>query len=228
MIQEVGIAPLIVLEGIDGSGKGTQAALLQQRLTALGKRTEILSFPRYQQTFFGARIGEFLNGEFGTLAQLDPFLVSLLYAGDRFESRDELQRKQQANDVIVLDRYVSSNIGHQSAKREGDARRTLRTWIEHIEFEIFKLPRPELTILLDIPTEVSQQLIRLKEKRSYTDQTTDLQESDVEYMSRVREIYLELAASTPGWVIVPVTRQGELRPVEEIAEEILALVQSKL
>lgn len=228
MNQADGNAPLIVLEGIDGSGKGTQAARLHARLNSRGVQTELLSFPRYQSTFFGERIGEFLNGEFGTLAQLDPFLVSLLYAGDRFESRDTLQQAQQHSAAVILDRYVPSNIAHQSAKKSGQARKKLRQWIEHLEFGIFQLPQPEMVILLDIPIEISQELIRRKQPRSYTEQTADLQEADVEYLAQVRDVYLELAASSPHWKIVPVADNSGLRTIEAIGEEIWHLARETL
>ncbi|WP_437192878.1 thymidylate kinase [Planctomicrobium sp. SH527] len=226
MLQADRPAPLIAIEGIDGAGKGTQAALLQKRLIAAGYRSELLSFPRYQSTFFGARIGDFLNGKFGTLEQLPPFLVSLLFAGDRFESRGTLTEAQHRNDIVVLDRYVASNIGHQAAKAPASERTQLREWIEHIEYGIFGLPKPGLVVLLDIPVETSQQLIRKKQARSYTDQVTDLQESDTVYLSAVREVYLALAEKSPDWVVVPVTTNGELRTVEEISDEIWNRLQT--
>src|SRR5436309_12852628 len=101
---------LIAIEGIDGSGKGTQARRLIERLAASGRRAALLSFPRYGETLFGRAIGEFLNGRFGTLDQVHPFLASLLYAGDRFESRRLLAELLATHDVVVLDRYVASHL----------------------------------------------------------------------------------------------------------------------
>ncbi|SFH61617.1 dTMP kinase [Planctomicrobium piriforme] len=221
-------APLIVIEGIDGSGKGTQSALLNQRLNAAGITSTLLSFPRYQSTFFGARIGEFLNGQFGALNELHPFLVSLLYAGDRYESRDLLLASRQSSQAVVLDRYVPSNIAHQSAKVQGAERAQLQTWIEQVEYGLFHLPKPDLVILLDVPVDSSQELIRRKEKRTYTDRATDLQESDTSYMGAVREAYLSLAEQSPEWRVVPVTEEGQVRPVETIADDIWQLVQPVL
>ena len=104
---------LIAIEGIDGSGKGTQAQRLAQSLEAGGESVRLLSFPRYEQTAFGRRIGHFLNGRYGQLDQVDPLLVSLLYAGDRFESKGVLLDAIAGCDVVVLDRYVPSNIAHK-------------------------------------------------------------------------------------------------------------------
>jgi dTMP kinase len=221
-------APLIVLEGIDGAGKGTQAAILTERLQHAGYCSALLGFPRYQSTFFGARIGEFLDGQFGSLDQLDPFLISLLYAGDRFESRTVLETERGVADVVVLDRYVSSNIAHQSAKLSVPRRAQLRQWIEHIEYGIFALPRPQLTVLLDIPVSASQELIRRKQKRSYTDQQTDLQEADTHYLGCVRDVYLSLAQTEPGWSVIPVVEGAQIRTVEAVSDALWEAVQPLL
>src|SRR6478752_4883900 len=101
------------MEGIDGSGKGTQAALLQERLNRAGTRTALLSFPRYQETAFGTQIGKFLNAEFGGLDQVHPILASLLFAGDRFESRSLIHQSLADHQIVLCDRYVASNIAHQ-------------------------------------------------------------------------------------------------------------------
>lgn len=102
------MAPLIVIEGIDGSGKGTQAQQLTERLAATGRRVRLLSFPRYRETLFGHAIGDFLNGRFGQLNEVHPFLASVLYAADRFESKSVLTDALQQSDVVICDRYVPS------------------------------------------------------------------------------------------------------------------------
>src|SRR5579872_3745025 len=110
---------LIDIEGIDGSGKGTQARLLTDRLLASGVSATLVSFPRYDATLFGKAVGEFLNGEFGSLDTVHPFLVSLLFAGDRFESKAYLLEAMRTSQIVVLDRYVPSNVAHQAAKLDG-------------------------------------------------------------------------------------------------------------
>ncbi|RPI82323.1 MAG: thymidylate kinase, partial [Planctomycetaceae bacterium] len=118
-------ALLIDFEGIDGSGKGTQARRLCERLSAERIPCALISFPRYSETLFGRAVGEFLNGRFGALDQVHPFLVSLLFAGDRFESKGLLETALAQNEVVVLDRYVPSNIAHQASKRAGPERQEL-------------------------------------------------------------------------------------------------------
>ena len=218
---------LVVIEGIDGSGKGTQASRLRERLEQRGLRVGLLSFPRYSETFFGQRIGDFLNKKFGELHEVDPFLAALLYAGDRLESKAELNRLLTSSDVLILDRYVPSNIAHQAGKRTGAERRQLADWIEKIEYEIHGLPRPDLVVLLDTPANVSKDLISRKAQRDYTDAAADMQEADTDYLSRVRTAYRELAFER-HWASVPVTESDELRAIEAITADIEALVDQSL
>ncbi len=221
------MAPLIVIEGIDGSGKGTQARQLTDRLIAAGHRTQLLSFPRYRETLFGHAIGDFLNGRFGQLHEVHPFLASVLYAADRFESKSVLTDAIQQSDFVICDRYVPSNLAHQGAKLDGPARDELLRTIERIEFDVFSLPRPTQVVLLDVPVEIAQRNIAAKNPRSYTDKAADLQEADAAYLQRVRDVYLQLATSQPNWVRIESVRAAEQRSVTDIAADIYARVTAK-
>ncbi len=213
---------LIAIEGIDGSGKGTQAKELVDRLAASGRRVQLLSFPRYRDTLFGRAIGDFLNGRFGQLNEVHPFLASVLYAADRFESKGVLQDALSQNEFVICDRYVPSNLAHQAAKLDGEPRAELMHTIQQIEFEIFGLPPTQKVILLDVPVETAQRNIAAKKPRSYTEKTADLQEADSDYLRRVREAYLTLAASDPSWTRVESVREGIQRPITDIADEVFA------
>jgi len=221
------LALLVAIEGIDGSGKGTQSRQLHKRIEESGARGALISFPRYDDTLFGKAVGDFLNGRFGTLEEVSPFLVSLLYAGDRFESRDLLLDALDRNDVVVLDRYVASNLAHQAAKLSGAEREELIGWICRIEHEIFLLPSPDLVLLLDLPVSEAQQLIATKQSRTYTDQPADLQEADARYLARVREVYLKLAVGGPNWHKLACLNEGTLRAIDEISEEIWNIVEAR-
>ena len=215
----------VSIEGIDGSGKGTQAQQLCDRLTPSGVRARLLSFPRYEDTLFGRAIGDFLNGRFGRLSEVNPFLVSLLYAGDRFESRQVILDATDTADVVIFDRYVPSNIAHQGAKVEDQERDELTQWIHRIEYDIFQLPRPDVVVLLDLPVQQTWDLIAKKRPRGYTDKPADLQEVDRDYMSKVREVYLQLAASESGWHKVDCVTGEILRSIDEISDEIFRIVE---
>lgn len=221
------MAFLVALEGIDGSGKGTQAGRLVDRLRAAGHRAALVSFPRYEATLFGKAVGEYLDGRFGALDRVSPFLVSLLYAGDRFESRRFLLQTIARHEVVVLDRYVASNIAHQAAKLGPSDRDELVRWIERIEYEIYELPRADLTLLLDVPVEEARRRVAQKQRRPYTDKTADLQEADGGYLEAVRGIYRELAARQPDWTTVAAQADEDYRSPDDIAEELWRIVRSR-
>lgn len=217
-------AKIIAFEGIDGSGKGTQSRILVDALSEAGKRVALLSFPRYSDTRFGAAIGDFLNGRFGDLETVSPYLVSVLYAGDRFESKAVLEESVANNDILVLDRYTASSIAHQGAKVDAAERGEIISWIEDIEHGVFGLPKADLTVLLEVSIETSQKLIRKKAPRDYTDEEADLQESNVPYMTGVRECYLELAKRN-DWRTVNCEAGSGLKTMEAVAAEVMAAVK---
>ena len=218
---------LVAIEGIDGSGKGTQAARLLAHFQQQGVRTGLLSFPRYQQTGFGRKIGDFLNGKFGSLSDVHPQLVALMFAGDRFESRELIEQSIATHDLIICDRYVASNIAHQAAKASHDEAAELINWIKQLEYQIYRLPLAELTIFLDVPVPQAQQLIAAKSKRDYTDKSADLQEADGVYLQHVREIYLQLADG-PGWHRIHCMDHDRLRSQDEITADLVAAVSQVL
>lgn len=222
------MASLIAIEGIDGSGKGTQAKELVNRLATSGRRVQLLSFPRYRDTLFGQAIGDFLNGRFGQLDQVHPFLASVLYAADRFESKNVLLEALLQHDVVICDRYVPSNLAHQGAKLEGEQRDELLRLIRRIEFEIFGLPTPQAIVWLDVPVEIAQRNIAVKKPRSYTDKVADLQEEDGSYLQRVRDVYSQLAADEPRWHRIDSVRDGAQRAITDISDEVFQWVSGLL
>ena len=130
-------------------------------------------------------------------------------------------------DVVICDRYVASNVAHQGAKAAGAERKELIDWIQHLEYSIYKLPRADLTLFLDVDVEHAQTLIAAKSRRDYTDKAADLQEADANYLSRVREVYLELARG-PQWQSVHCVQGSHVRSIDEIAAEIAAITDASL
>ena len=216
---------ILAIEGIDGAGKGTLAHAVTARVEAAGRRIAQLSFPRYEETRFARLIAQYLNGAYGSLDDVSPRFAALLYAGDRMETRERLLALEAACDVLVLDRYVASNLAYNAAKLPAGERNGFIDWLSEVEFEIFDLPRPSLTCLVGTPPEVADRLVAEKDQRSYTDKTRDLHEADRDYMARVAAAYEQMAAAGQGgpWFrCATLDETGTLRPPDELAEEVWA------
>ncbi len=220
------MSKFIAIEGIDGSGKGTQTAELKKYFDQSGLRCSTMTFPRYSETLMGKQIGRFLNGEFGQLEHLHPVPISLMYAVERFESRGLIEENLHNCDLLIADRYVGSNFAHQGAHLSGEKRDEFLNWISTVEYELFKVPKPDLVIVLDLPADASANRVAMKNARDYTDQTTDLHESDKEYLASVRDVYLQLCEQNKTWQLTPCfTESGEALPVNEIQENLRQLIQ---
>jgi dTMP kinase len=220
-------ALLVAIEGIDGSGKGTQAIRLRDVLSNEGLSCGLIAFPRYDATTFGRTIAQYLNGEFGDLATVGPHFAALLYAGDRFESLPLIRSEIQSREILVFDRYVPSNIAHQAAKLPAAEREPFIAWVESIEYGVYQLPRPDRVIYLDVPVETAQQLISRKPRRQYTARAADLHEADAEYLRQTAEVYRHVAARDPAWRVVNCCDAGNLRTPEALSREICDIVRSE-
>lgn len=219
---------LVAIEGIDGAGKGTQAARIAETATAQGYSVASFSFPLYDGNPFSRAVADYLNGEFGGADDVHPELAGLLYAGDRFHARPRLLAALSESDLVVCDRYVASNAAHQGAKLTGDERRRLLDWLEEVEYGEFGLPRPQLVVLLDAPVALARELVARKAARGYTTLEADIHEADAGHGTATRDVYLELARRD-GWCVVPTAGPGgEPRDVAEIADEVWSAVEPLL
>jgi dTMP kinase len=218
----------LALEGIDGSGKGTQAARLVETATARGHSVASFSFPLYDDNPFSRAIGRYLNGDLGSLEAVHPTLSALLYACDRFHARPNLVRAIETCDLVVCDRYVASNLAHQGSQLEGAEREELLEWLLEVEYGELQLPRPGLVVLLDAHPKLARELVAKKGARSYTSLEADILESDEAHGDASREIYLELARREGWHVVGTVGEDGSVRDVDEIAADIWAAVEPLL
>lgn len=216
---------IIAFEGIDGSGKNTQAKILAERLSLHGKAVKLMGFPCYSDTLFGKEIGNYLNGEFGGINEVSPKLASMLYAGDRFEKKTEIIDALNNNIILIIDRYVSSNIAHQSAKVFNEQRNELQKWIESLEYGVYSLPKPDINILLNMDASTSSQLVSLKNTREYTIKKHDLHEENSEYLSEVANVYRALSENNDCWKVINCIEGGLLKSIDSISEEIYVTVE---
>ncbi|MBX5458394.1 MAG: thymidylate kinase [Thermogemmatispora sp.] len=219
---------LVALEGIDGVGKTTQLRLLEERARRQGLRVASLSFPRYTETVFGRCVAAYLRGDFGPLTEVPPRSAALLFAGDRLESLELLSRLATESDLLLLDRYVASNLAHQGARLTGAEREAFLTWLAHLEYDVFGLPRPTLTLYLRLPVAVATRLLATRAQQQNQTGTRDIHEEDAVYLARCAEVYEQLAstrADGPWETIACADEQERLRPPAEIAAQIWSLLE---
>ena len=218
------MAFLLAIEGADGAGKATVSAGVAALLRAGGRRAQVVSFPRYAETAGGHVLGEYLGGRLPRT--VSPRAAAVLYALDRLESRDHLLEVAAANDVVVFDRYIASNMAYQAAQVPAAKAEALIEWIAALETRQFALPAPDLCVYLDTPADVARALIARKRRRSYTDDAFDAYEADAKLQARVRENYAGMAAAgTLGrWAVVATTVGSESRAPKEIAAEVVGLL----
>ena len=219
---------LIAIEGIDGSGKRTQVELLKDALGARGHQSFVTGFPIYD-SWFGAMVGKFLDGGFGPLEKLDSHFTALLYAGDRFEAKEQIVEALAAGKAVLSDRYVGSNMAHQTARVSAPERAEFVKWIEHLEYQIYGLPRESAVIYLRVPPAEAQKLVALKSTRAYTSSTHDLLEGNLRHLEDAAAMYDELAKRA-NWISVECfdSRAQAMRAPNAIATEILAAVEAVL
>jgi len=221
---------LFVIEGLDGAGKSTQIKLLRDFLLKQGFSCEYLHFPRTDSPYFGELIARFLRGEFGSISDVDPYLVAMLYAGDRKDASPMITEWLKKGSIVILDRYTYSNIAYQCAKLQDKGKQTeLMSWILNLEFEHFVIPRPDLNIFLDVPftfTENKLTVLRSGDDRNYLNGVHDIHESSLIFQKKVREMYLDVAKIDKRLVVVNCFHKdgGMLFP-EEIFEKIINIIR---
>lgn len=207
----------IVIEGTDGSGKGTQLKLLKDRLTAEGYDVATFDFPQYEQPS-SHFVREYLNGKYGTTEDVGPYTGSLFYALDRYEASTKIKAALAEGKVVLANRYVGSNMAHQGTKfRHAEERRGYFIWLDNLEFEMLHIPRPTLSFVLRVPAEIAQQLVDRKEARSYTDKKRDIHEADLEHLRKAVTVYDDMCQLFPkDFSRVDCTRDDQLLDINTV------------
>jgi dTMP kinase len=220
---------LIVLDGIDASGKGTQSQLLKKALKDRGYDVKYIDFPRYYSSFHGRTVGRYLLGEFGDINSVNPYLASLAYALDRLTARKQIREWLEEGSIVIANRYTSSSMAHQAAKLPPRKRKAFLRWIDEMEYRLHKIPREDLVIFLHMPLEVAQKLLVKKEKRRYAKgKDKDMAEGDLTHQREALKMYSRLLREKRHWVRVNcIDKKGEVLPKEKIHEKILAVLRKR-
>jgi len=203
------IGKFIVIDGTDGSGKATQTKLLVERLAREGHPVRSISFPRYGQKSAGP-VEEYLSGTYGTAEAVGAYRASVLYAVDRFAASGELRGWLDAGNIVVADRYVAANMGHQGGKiADPEERRRFLEWNDGLEYGLFGIPRPDLNLILHVPPEVS---VRLMADRS----KLDIHEQNLAHLKDAEACYLDIARSSAEFQLIECAPCGEILTREQI------------
>jgi dTMP kinase len=224
---------LFVIEGVDGAGKSTQIKLLRDFFSKKGYAFEYLHFPRTESPFFGELIARFLRGEFGSLNDVDPYLVAMLYAGDRKDASTMINSWLAEGKIVLLDRYTYSNIAYQCAKLKNEPEKDkLMRWILSLEFNHFAIPRPDLNIFLDVPftfTEKNLSKTRTGNDRNYLNGTRDIHEESMVFQKMVRDIYLRVSRSDDRLAVIDCSNsKGDMLPSSEIFDLIIKIFHKRM
>ena len=214
---------LIVIEGTDGSGKSTQFKALVDRLRREGTEFKTLVFPQYSEPS-SALIRMYLGGEFGTNpSDVNAYAASAFYAVDRYASyKKDWGEWFEQGGIIVSDRYTTSNAVHQASKESGEGQKEFLRWLYEFEYDKLGLPRPDLIIYLDVPTAFTEKLMRHREASTNTH--ADIHEKDMDYLATCRETGRR-AAQFYGWTVIDCVKNGQMRSIEDIHEEIYRQVR---
>ncbi len=202
---------LIVVDGIDGSGKTTQVELLKQSLAC-----ETISFPRYDDNEYGRLIKSYLEGEFGSINEVDPYKIACLFAGDRLLAKPQIEKWLDAGKTVIANRYISASKAHMGANLPEKKRAKFIKWLDELEYKTNGMPKEDLTILLKIDPKIAQENV--------AGHGTDIHEENLRHLEEANKIYLELAKTEKNWRVVDCVDRGKMRSAQNIYRELINLI----
>jgi thymidylate kinase/thymidylate synthase ThyX len=219
----------LVIEGTDGSGKGTQFKILADRLKREGHDVVTFDFPQYEHdsSYF---VKQYLNGNYGSAEEVGPYTGSLFYALDRYQASTAIRQALAEGKIVLANRFTGSNMAHQGTKFQNDEeRRGYFIWLDNLEFMMLKIPRPHKNIVLRVPAETAQKLVDNKEERSYTEKKRDIHEADLSHLQKSVQVYDDLCQLFPrDFQRIDCVRSGQLMDIETISDILWNTVQPLL
>ena len=219
----------IMLEGTDGSGKTTQTALLVEKLEKEGHAVEQISFPQYGKPS-ASMVEAYLRGDFGSADEVSAKQASLFYAIDRFAAKKTIEEWLSQGKVVIANRYVASNMGHQGGKIQDPVeRKKYFDWNYELEYTIFNIPKPDINIILHVPTDITKQLVDAREEEGTHDKTgvRDIHEEDIQHLRDAEQAYLDIANRYDEFTLVSCIKENSLRSRTDIHTDIWNIVSSQ-
>ncbi len=208
----------IVIEGTDGSGKASQTKFLAEKLLSLNIPYELADFPQYEKpsAYFAEK---YLRGEYGSAEEVGPYRGSIFYALDRYDKSFDIRQWLSEGKTVISNRYVSANMGHQAGKIKNEAaREKFLKWLVELEYGIFNIPKPDLTILLYVPPDVGQKFVDQKDQRAYTKgKKRDIHEADLKHLTDAAEAYLAVARQQK-WSVIDYVKNGRILSLDEVRD----------
>lgn len=206
-----------MLEGTDGSGKSLQTQLLLDHLKSEDHDVEQISFPQYGKPS-AFLVEQYLNGEFGTAQEVGPYRASILYAVDRFAAAPQIRQWLSQNKIVIANRYVASNMGHQGGKiKNVDERKKYFDWNYDLEYTILGIPKPDVNIILHVTPKISQELVDKKGDREYLKgKKRDIHEDDLRHLADAEQAYLNIAKLYSEFDVIECVENNEILPPEHI------------
>ncbi len=216
----------ILIEGTDGSGKTLQTKILVKRLKKLGHKVQEVSFPRYGNKS-SALVEDYLNGKFGSAREVGPYRASVFYALDRYAASFDIKKWLKQGKIVVCNRYVGSNLAHQGGKISNKLeRKKYFAWDYNLEYNIFGIPKPDISIILHVTPKISQELVDKKGEREYLHgKKRDIHEDDLNHLADAEHAYLQIAKTFKDYKLIECVRESRLLPPKEIHEKIWQLLK---
>ncbi|HAE36559.1 MAG: Thymidylate kinase [Candidatus Nomurabacteria bacterium GW2011_GWF2_35_66] len=224
---------LIVIDGTDGSGKTTQFNLLIDHLKKDGHKVKTVDFPEYYKNFFGKFIGHCLSEQYYNWLNVHPKIASIAYAADRWESSKEMRKWLEQGYVVVANRYVSANQIHQGGKIKNTKKRNdFIKWLDQMEYEVYGIPRPDITFYLSLPIQIVQKLLKNREsskmKRVYLKNKKDVAENNIEYQENSIKSAIWLSKNIKNFIKINCSEKGEILSREQIHDMVYKEVKKVL
>lgn len=220
---------LIVLDGTDGSGKATQARLLIKRLKKEGRKVERIDFPQYGKKS-AALVEEYLNSEFGDARVVGPYRASIFYACDRYAASFKIKKWLNDGKIVISNRYVTANMGHQGGKIKNRAdRKKFFKWLHDLEYNIFSIPKPDINLVLHIDAAVAQKMVNSGKERGYIGKgKRDIHERDLKHLRDAEKAYLEIAGTFPDYSLIECMKNRTIMGRKEISDLIWNKLKRRL